>query len=215
MPLNPWVILAWARGLLFCRWVRFVLSLTRMDAQCAEQLTRQRWPEGFRCPRCAGGARGYFASRRVHECKQCGYHCSVTAGTIFHKTRPPLSSWLWTIFRRSHDKKGISAGQLMKEIGVSHVTAWTMRYKIRKAMEDRGGRYKLYDINEVDDGYGAGPKPVRAAVDGMPRPNAWSPWRSNTPPRASPTSPLFPDSPPSRCFPIPRPRASTAFSGPT
>jgi transposase-like protein len=126
------------------------------ESQCAEQLTRQRWPEGFRCPRCAGGTRGYIASRRVHECNRCAYQCSVTAGTIFHKTRTPLTSWFWAIYRMSHDKKGISAVQLAKEIGVSYVTAWTMQHKIRKAMEDRDQRYKLHGIIEMDEGYVGG-----------------------------------------------------------
>jgi len=85
----------------------------------------------------------------VHECKQCGYRCSVTAGTIFHKTRTPLTSWFWAIYRMSHDKKGISAVQLMKEIGVNYTTAWLMRHKIRKAMEDRDWRYKLHGIIEM------------------------------------------------------------------
>jgi transposase-like protein len=120
------------------------------DSQCAEQLTRQRWPEGFQCPRCSGGTRGYIASRRVHECKLCGYQCSVTAGTIFHKTRTSLSSWFWAIYRMGHDKKGIPALQLAKEIGVSYTTAWLMQHKIRKAMEDRDQRYKLHGIIEVD-----------------------------------------------------------------
>jgi hypothetical protein len=51
------------------------------------------------------GCKSHF--RQVHECAQCGYHCSVTAGTIFHKTRTPLVSWFWAIYRMSHDKKGI------------------------------------------------------------------------------------------------------------
>jgi len=126
------------------------------ESQCAEQLTRQRWPDGFRCPRCDGSTRGYIVSRQVHECKQCAYQCSVTAGTIFHKTRTPLTSWFWAIYRMSHDKKGISAVQLMKEIGVSYVTAWTMQHKIRKAMEDRDQRYKLHGIIEMDEGYVGG-----------------------------------------------------------
>jgi len=126
------------------------------EAQCAEQLTRQRWPEGFRCPRCAGATRGYIASRRVHECKQCGYQCSVTAGTIFHKTRTPLASWFWAIYRMGHDKKGISALQLSKEIGVSYTTAWLMQHKIRKGMEDRDRGYKIGGIIEMDEGYVGG-----------------------------------------------------------
>ena len=129
------------------------------EAQCAAQLTRQRWPEGFRCPRCCGASRGYMAARQVHECAGCGYQGSVTAGTIFHKTRTPLSSWFWAIYRMSHDKKGISAVQLGKEIGVSYPTAWLMQHKIRKAMADRNSGYTLGGLVEVDEGYVGGHEP--------------------------------------------------------
>lgn len=120
------------------------------ERQCGEQLSRQRWFNGFKCPRCGGPGCGYIAARRVHECAVCAYQCSVTAGTIFHKTRTPLVSWFWAIYRMSHDKKGISAMQLAKEIGVSYPTAWLMLHKIRKAMSDRDQRYRLSGLVEVD-----------------------------------------------------------------
>lgn len=123
---------------------------------CGEHLRAQRWPNGFVCPRCGGRSRGYMASRRVHECAGCGYQSSVTAGTIFHKTRTPLSSWFWAIYRMSPDKKGISALQLSKEIGVSYPTAWLMQHKIRKAMADRDQGYRLQGLIEVDEGYVGG-----------------------------------------------------------
>ena len=126
------------------------------EQHCGEQLSRQRWPEGFKCPRCGGPSRGYMAERQVHECALCAYQCSVTAGTIFHKTRTPLSSWFWAIYRMSHDKKGISAVQLAKEIGVSYPTAWLMLHKIRKAMSDRNQGYRLSGLVEVDEGYVGG-----------------------------------------------------------
>jgi transposase-like protein len=126
------------------------------EQQCGEQLSRQRWPEGFKCPRCGGPSRGYMAARQVHECALCAYQCSVTAGTIFHKTRTPLGSWFWAIYRMSHDKKGISAMQLAKEIGVSYPTAWLMLHKIRKAMSDRDQHYRLSGLVEVDEGYVGG-----------------------------------------------------------
>jgi transposase-like protein len=128
-------------------------SLFGEERLCGEQLTVQRWPDGFACPRCAGPSRGYMSVRRVHECAQCGYQCSVTAGTIFHKTRTPLTSWFWAIYRMSHDKKGISALQLSKEIGVHYGTAWLMQHKIRKAMQDRDQGYTLGGLVEVDEGY--------------------------------------------------------------
>lgn len=126
------------------------------EQQCGEQLSRQRWPEGFACPRCGGPSRGYMSMRQVHECAGCGYQCSVTAGTIFHKTRTPLSSWFWAIYRMSQDKKGISAMQLAKEIGVSYPTAWLMLHKIRKAMSDRDQGYRISGLVEVDEGYVGG-----------------------------------------------------------
>lgn len=126
------------------------------EAACAQYLTAQRWPKGFACPRCGGRSRGYIASRRVHECAACGYQCSVTAGTIFHKTRVPLVDWFWAIYRMSQAKKGISALQLSKEIGVSYPTAWLMQHKIRKAMADRDQRYQLRGLLEVDEGYVGG-----------------------------------------------------------
>jgi transposase-like protein len=67
-----------------------------------------------------------------------------------------LSSWFWAIYRMSHDKKGISAMQLAKEIGVSYPTAWLMLHKIRKAMSDRDRRYRLRGLVEVDEGYVGG-----------------------------------------------------------
>jgi transposase-like protein len=97
-----------------------------------------------------------MATRQVHECARCSYQCSVTAGTIFHKTRTPLASWFWAIYRMSHDKKGISAVQLAKEIGVSYPTAWLMLHKIRKAMSDRDRGYRLSGLVEVDEGYVGG-----------------------------------------------------------
>lgn len=100
-----------------------------------------------------------MASRRVHECAGCGYQGSVTAGTIFHKTRTPLASWFWAIYRMSHDKKGISALQLSKEIGVGYPTAWLMQHKLRKALQDRDQSYTLRGLVEVDEGYVGGPEP--------------------------------------------------------
>src|ERR1017187_3846671 len=126
------------------------------EQQCGEQLSRQRWPEGFACPRCGGPSRGYMAVRQVHECNRCAYQCSVTAGTIFHKTRVPLTGWFWAIYRMSHDKKGISAMQLSKEIGVCYQTAWLLLHKLRNAMADRDRGYRLSGLVEADEGYVGG-----------------------------------------------------------
>jgi len=126
------------------------------EERCWEQLTRLRWPRGFVCSRCGGGSRGYMQARRVHECRACGYQGSVTAGTIFHKTRVPLRAWFWAIYRMSQGKKGVSALQLSKEIGVSYPTAWLLAHKLRKAMADREQGRKLRGLVEMDEGYVGG-----------------------------------------------------------
>ena len=95
-------------------------------------------------------------AKRVHECRVCGYQGSVTAGTIFHKTRVPLRDWLWAIYRMSQGKKGISAVQLSKEIGVSYPTAWLMQHKIRQAMAEGEQATRLRGLVEVDEGYVGG-----------------------------------------------------------
>ena len=126
------------------------------EEQCWQHLTHKRWPNGFVCPRCGGDSRGYMKARRVHECRQCGYQGSVTAGTIFHKTRVPLQDWFWALYRMSQDKKGISALQLSKELGVSYPATWLMQHKIRKSMADRDQGYQLEGLVEVEEGYVGG-----------------------------------------------------------
>ena len=91
-------------------------------------------------------------AKRVHECRVCAYQGSVTAGTIFHKTRVPLRDWFWAIYRMSQGKKGISGVQLSKEIGVGYPTAWLMQHKIRKAMAEGEQGTRLRGLVEVDEG---------------------------------------------------------------
>ena len=76
------------------------------EEQGWKHLTSWRWPRGFVCPRCGGGSRGYMKAKRVHECRTCGYQGSVTAGTIFHKTRVRLRDWFWAIYRLSQGRRG-------------------------------------------------------------------------------------------------------------
>jgi hypothetical protein len=103
------------------------------EEACWEQLRRTRWPDGFVCPRCGGQESSWIATRRLEQCRRCRYQCSVTAGTVFHRTRLPLRTWFWAIFFLARHKKGISALQLQRDTGIgSYQTAWT-------AIESRDG----------------------------------------------------------------------------
>lgn len=121
------------------------------EEACTQALTQQRWPEGFRCPRC-GHDHGYVISTRHScECSKCHYQTSLTAGTLFHSTNLPLTKWFWAIYLSASDKGGISAVRLSKQIEVSWITACRILRKIRIAMGHRDSIYRLHDLIEIDD----------------------------------------------------------------
>ncbi len=125
------------------------------EAACREYLFRLRWPDGFRCPRCAG--RKSWPLREVLlQCASCGYQSSVTAGTIFQDTRKPLTLWFRAIWWVTSQKNGASAMGLQRILGLgSYKTAWTWLHKLRRAMV-RPGRDRLSGTIEVDETYWGG-----------------------------------------------------------
>jgi|SRR5271169_1682205 len=132
-------------------------NLTELEANfsteenCRAYLARQRWPEGFRCPRC-GGAKGWPV-RMLLECAGCGCQTSVTAGTIFQDTRTPLALWFRAMWWVTTQKNGASALGLQRVLGLrSYETAWTWLHKLRRAMV-RPERDRLTGRVEVDETY--------------------------------------------------------------
>ena len=106
--------------------------------------------------------------RLLFQCSACKYQVSVTAGTIFHKTRTPLVKWFWMIFMMARQKSGVSMLSLQRMLGIrSYKTVWTMGHKIRKAMEDWDSQYQLAGLVEMDDAF-IGPRkpgpPGRRAI---------------------------------------------------
>ncbi len=87
------------------------------ETACWAWLRRRRWPKGFRCPRCTGRESYWLAERSLEQCVRCRYQASVTAGTVLHKTRVPLRTWLLAIFFVARHKQGISALQLQRDAG--------------------------------------------------------------------------------------------------
>lgn len=127
------------------------------EEACWAYLRRLRWPQGFRCPRC-DHAGGYFlAKRRLEQCERCRYQASVTAGTIFHRTRLPLRVWFLAIFFVARHKQGISALQLQRDTGIgSYETAWTLLHKVRSALFPDPAR-RLTGLVEADETYVGAP----------------------------------------------------------
>jgi len=108
------------------------------ESSCWQALRQQRWPSGFQCPRC-GHPKGFpIAARRLEQCARCRYQASVTAGTVFHRTRVPLRIWFLGVFFLARHKQGISALQFQRDTGLgSYQTAWTLLHKLRTALWHR------------------------------------------------------------------------------
>ena len=128
------------------------------DEDCLDYLEWLRWPEGFVCPACnyAGGWR--LADGRFW-CAGCDSRTSVTAGTIFDRTRTPLTVWFNACWLFATQKDGVSALSLQRalEIG-SYQTAWAMLHRLRSVLV-RPGRERLAGMVEVDETFIGGEEP--------------------------------------------------------
>lgn len=120
------------------------------DADCLDYLEWLRWPNGFVCPVCS--ARGGFRlGDRRWECGGCSKRTSVTAGTIFDRTRTPLTVWFNAAWLFATPKDGVSALALKKNLGLgSYQTTWTMLHRFRSVLV-RPGRELLAGTVEVDE----------------------------------------------------------------
>src|SRR5688572_701999 len=120
------------------------------DDAAREFLEKLRWPDGIVCPRCGGKTISRIVKRDQFDCDSCRYQFSVTAGTIFHDSKLPLWKWFLAAYIMSESKKGVSANQMKRMIGVSYKTAWYLCHRIRAAMKD-GNALPLTGIVEADE----------------------------------------------------------------
>jgi len=98
-------------------------KLFSTDQTCWNFLFKQRWPDGFICPKYDCSDYSFIETRKLCQCKSCRYQCSVTAGTIFHKTKTSLKKIFWLIYFISHDKIGHSALDLTRKLDISYKVA--------------------------------------------------------------------------------------------
>jgi transposase-like protein len=122
------------------------------DAACADHLFKMRWPNGFICPKCQSAKAWTLEAKAfTFECAGCGRQTSVTAGTIFHRSKLSLLTWFLAIYAIASHSNGISALQLQAQLGLgSYKTAWLMLLKLRRAMVDPDRTF-LEDLVEVDE----------------------------------------------------------------
>lgn len=110
------------------------------DDKAREYLERLRWPNGPVCPHCGVEDNHYQLEGKAHrpgvwKCHMCREQFTVTVGTVFERSKIPLSKWLQAVYLLCSSKKGMSSHQLHRMLGVTYKTAWFMTHRIREAMK--------------------------------------------------------------------------------
>lgn len=137
-----------------------------------EHLESIHWPRGPICPHCGNSDQtritkleGKSTRPGVHKCKECRKPFTVTVGTVFERSKIPLNKWVLATHLMAASKKGMSAHQIHRMLGVTYKTAWFMCHRIREAMKEDettsgplGGEGKIVEADETyfgkrEDGY--------------------------------------------------------------
>jgi len=107
-----------------------------------------------KCPRCSSDKISRIKTRRQFDCDGCRYQFSVRVGTVLQDSKLPLWKWFLAVYMIGESKKGVSANQLKRMLGVSYKTAWFLCHRIRSAMVQGAG--PLTGTVEVDETYYGG-----------------------------------------------------------
>lgn len=154
-----------------------VAQVFATDDDAHEALVKARWPKGIRCMACDSARISRITStgktgktRRVLECLECSYQFTATSGTLFHDSHLPLRKWFMAIALICEAKKGLSALQLSRHLGVQHKTAWYLNHRIREAMQEEnpkplGSEGQVVEIDEANIGGKKRNRGVKAGKD--------------------------------------------------
>lgn len=119
---------------------------------CERYLIEQRWPEGFVCESCGSNEAWYLSARRSFQCCYCNRQRSITADTMFHRSRTSLREWFMAIYLVTESKKGISVLELAHHLGMRDPKrAARIKQRIQEAMTERNSRYLLEGFVELDE----------------------------------------------------------------
>lgn len=122
-----------------------------LETDAIKYFEKKRWgKEKIRCVYCQSENISDDLNHKRRTCRDCTKSFSVTVNTLLHDTRLPLKTWMMAFAIISNAKKGISAMQLQRDLGVHYETAWTMYHKIRDLMSIENNGIRLDDVVELD-----------------------------------------------------------------
>jgi len=130
------------------------------ENKAREHFERLQWPDGPICPHCkavdqATQLEGKSTRPGVYKCRECEKPFSVTVGTVFERSHIPLNKWLYAMHSLCSGKKGVSAHQLHRQLGITYQSSWFMCHRIREAMKPGkfggplGGKFKTVEVDET------------------------------------------------------------------
>lgn len=124
------------------------------EEACRYHYKEQRDKEGVVCKKCGNEDHYWKQDKWSYECKSCKFRTSLRSGTIMQSSKLPFLVWYKTIFLMSTTKKGFSAKEIQRQLGLKrYEPVWAMVHKLRKAMGNRDSRYTLEGMIELDEGY--------------------------------------------------------------
>jgi transposase-like protein len=140
------------------------------EAKAREWLEARVWPNGPVCPHCGAtgddvtALNGKAHRPGLYQCSACREQFTVTVKTVFERSKIPLSKWLAALFLLTASKKGVSAHQVHRSLGVSYKSSWFMMHRLREAMRQgglapMGGPGKTVEIDET----------VHGKIEGAPK----------------------------------------------
>lgn len=124
------------------------------EESCRYHFKEQRDKEGVTCKKCGGEDHYWKQDKWSYECKSCKFRTSLRSGTVMQSSNLSFLIWYKTIFLMSTTKKGFSAKEIQRQLGLKrYEPVWSMVHKLRKAMGERDSRYTLEGMIEFDEGY--------------------------------------------------------------
>ena len=135
------------------------------ETKAREWLEARVWPHGPNCPHCGNAdqdkitaLQGKVHRAGLYQCAECREQFTVTVGTVFERSKIPLSKWLAALFLMTASKKGVSAHQVHRMLGISYKSTWFLMHRLREAMRPAklspmGGGGKTVEADETYIGY--------------------------------------------------------------